>query len=247
MSDAQAERVYLELVGQHQSAILGFIWRRVGDRDLAEDLTQETFVKAWRALGRLELEEEAADRRRAWLYRIARNTVTDHLRRRARLRWLSLENVRLRSSSDPAGEATVKEPVQRALAALEDEQREVLLLFNHLGFSAAEVGEVLGISAVAARKRRQRAKAAFEAAWEALQEEEEERQHLQQGEAIGLRDRSRQDGLAVAADGGDPEGGAPEMDEREGAPEDRPAAREHRDRRPGARSDRPGHPDARMT
>jgi len=173
MSTARAERVYLELVRQHQSSILGFIWRRVGDRDMAEDLTQETFVKAWRALGRLELDEESADRRRAWLYRIARNTVTDHLRRRARLRWLSLESVRLRSPSDPAGEATVKEPVHQTLAKLDEDQREVLLLFNHHGFSAAEVGEVLGISAAAARKRRQRAKEAFVVAWEAEQEEEE--------------------------------------------------------------------------
>ncbi len=169
MSASRAERVYLELVRQHQAAILGFIWRRVGDHPLAEDLTQETFVKAWRALGRLELADDAADRRRAWLYRIARNTVTDHMRRRARLQWLSLDAVRERGGGDPSGSVAQREPVQRALAALDPDQREVLLLFGHIGMSAVEVGEVLGISEVAARKRRQRAKAAFEAHWNAIE------------------------------------------------------------------------------
>lgn len=168
-----AERVYLELVSEYQTAILNYIYRLVGDREMAEDLTQETYIKAYRALGRLELGEDAAARRRAWLYRIAHNAATDHLRRKARLRWLSLEGLRERGAPEPlpadgpdpepgpeAGLAE-REPVHRALAALNEAQRQVLLLFNHSGLSAAEVAEVLDISPAAARKRRQRASEAF--------------------------------------------------------------------------------------
>lgn len=163
---SRAERVYLELVSEYQSAILNYVYRLVGDADLAEDLTQETFVKAYRALGRLELGEDAVARRRAWLYQIARNTATDHLRRQQRLSWLSLDAVRNRGVGDPAPSVVSREPIRQALAALSDSQREVLMLFSQSGLKAKEVAGVLGISATAARKRRQRAREAFAEAYE---------------------------------------------------------------------------------
>lgn len=168
MTVSQAEQIYLGLVREYRSAILNYLWRMVGDADLAEDLTQDTFVKAWRALDRLELSDESEARRRAWLYRIAHNTVTDHLRRKARLSWLPLESVRGGGGGDPEPGVLAGQPVRRALASLAEDQRQVLLLFSHLGLSATEVGEVLGISAAAARKRRQRARRAFAESWRAI-------------------------------------------------------------------------------
>jgi RNA polymerase sigma-70 factor (ECF subfamily) len=165
---AAAERLYLRLVADYQSAILNYLYRLVGDVDVAEDLTQDTFVKAYRALDRLELDEAAEPRRRAWLYRIAQNSATDHLRRQARLRWLSLDSLRHQGGGDPGAEPPQRSQVRQVLAQLSHEQREVLLLFGYAGLDANEVGEVLGISPEAARKRRQRAREAFEAAWRRL-------------------------------------------------------------------------------
>lgn len=165
-----AEQVYLQLVASYQSAILNYLYRLVGDADVAEDLTQDTFVRAFRALDRLELEEEAEARRRGWLYRIAHNLATDYLRRQARLRWLPLDAVRHGGGLDPDERLAEREPVTRALAALSEEHRHVLLLFSHVGLSANEVAEVLGITPEAARKRRQRAREQFEAAYKALTE-----------------------------------------------------------------------------
>lgn len=163
-----AERVYLRLVADYQGAILNYLFRLVGDVDVAEDLTQETFIKAYRALERLELEEEAEPRRRAWLYRIAQNLATDHFRRASRLRWLPLEAVRRRGGGDPAPRLAEGAPVHQALSRLSAAQRDVLLLFAYAGLDANEVGEVLGIRPEAARKRRQRAREAFEAAYHEL-------------------------------------------------------------------------------
>jgi RNA polymerase sigma-70 factor (ECF subfamily) len=162
-----AERVYLEMVASYQTAILNFVYRIVGDIDVAEDLTQETYLKAFRAMGTLDLADEAAPLRRAWLYRIARNTANDHLRRRARLRWLSIDSLRLQSGDDPAADVGRREPISRALEALPTEHREVLLLFSQAGLNASEVAEVLGITPEAARKRRQRARDAFAVAYSA--------------------------------------------------------------------------------
>ncbi|MCB0215138.1 MAG: sigma-70 family RNA polymerase sigma factor, partial [Chloroflexi bacterium] len=163
-----AERVYLTLVAEHQTAILNYLYRLVGDADAAEDLTQETYVKAWRALERLELDEDAEARRRAWLYRIAHNAALDHLRRKTRFRWLGLDALR-GGSGDPAARSVPAAPVRQALDRLEAEQRQLLLLFNHEGLNAAEVAEVLGITPAAARKRRQRASEAFREIYTALE------------------------------------------------------------------------------
>ena len=190
-----AEQVYLCLVRDYQSAILNYIYRLVGDADVAEDLTQDTYIKAWRALERLELGSDAEPRRRAWLYRIAHNTATDHLRRRGRLKWLSLDGWRQIGreaaswagggtpgedvsaerlmTDDPTTPPTARDAVRQALGRLSAEQRQVLLLFSHIGLNAEEVAEVLGIQPAAARKRRQRAREAFEAAWSAVSAEVE--------------------------------------------------------------------------
>jgi len=193
-----AEQVYLRLVADYQSAILNYIYRLVGDPDVAEDLTQETYIKAWRALERLDLDVAAEPRRRAWLYRIAHNTATDHLRRRGRLKWLSLDAWRawgrseagagLRAhdaagrplegplahglvAEDPATRLAAGGELRQALASLTAEQRQVLWLFTQAGLNADEVAEVLGIQSAAARKRHQRAREAFQAAWDAVAEE----------------------------------------------------------------------------
>jgi RNA polymerase sigma-70 factor, ECF subfamily len=168
-----AERVYLDLVAAYQGAILNYLYRLVGERQLAEDLTQETYIRAFQALERLELAPEAEPRRRGFLYRIAHNVATDHLRRRARFQWLSLDAVLHVGRGDPAGDLAEREPVQRALAALPADARELLLLFTYEGMDAAEVAQVMGITPDAARKRRQRAKEQFEAAYRAAVGEDE--------------------------------------------------------------------------
>jgi RNA polymerase sigma-70 factor (ECF subfamily) len=198
-----AERVYLELVAEYQTAILNFIYRLVGDADLAEDLTQETYVKAYEALGRLELGPEAAARRRAWLYRIARNTATDHLRRRARLSWLPLDAVRQRGGGDPDRKVAAREPVRKALDALTDEQREVLLLFSHVGLSGREVADVLGVTPAAARKRRQRAREAFEVAYRRFADSGPDEEDRRAGAEAGPDDER-----GAGAGGGTATGGA---------------------------------------
>jgi RNA polymerase sigma-70 factor (ECF subfamily) len=177
VSDARgsaAERAYLELVREFQRPILNYLFRMVGDRELAEDLTQETYLRAYRALDRLELNEESTARRRAWLYRIAHNAATDHLRRKALVEWIPLDALRLRGrrrESDPASALAAADPVQRALARLSPEQREVLILFSHDGLDAEEVAEVLRIAPAAARKRRQRARDAFREVYEDVRRE----------------------------------------------------------------------------
>lgn len=72
------EEAYRELVRRYHRPVLELIYRMVGQRELAEDLTQETFVKAFHALGSRRPERKPS----AWILRIAKNTAIDYVRRR---------------------------------------------------------------------------------------------------------------------------------------------------------------------
>lgn len=129
-----------------------FALRLSDDPHVAEDLTQETFLRAWRHRGRLR-DPRAA---RVWLFRIAVNLWRDQVRRGRSpvARAGPLAETEAGRSQPPERLAAGKEDLGRALeamAALPPRQREVLYLCTCEGLAAAEAAEVLGISAAAAK------------------------------------------------------------------------------------------------
>ena len=129
-----------------------FALRLSADPHAAEDLTQETFLRAWRQRGRLR-DARAA---RVWLFRIAANLWRDRLRRgrSAVARAAPLEGSEPGPAPPPERLAAGREELGlalEALAALPPRQREVLYLSACEGLAPSEVGEVLGISADAAK------------------------------------------------------------------------------------------------
>src|SRR5678815_628129 len=80
------ERAYRELIRRYERPIFSLVYRMVRDRELSEDLSQETFVKALNALDSYRPEFKFS----SWIFKIANNTAIDHLRRRE-LDTLSLE------------------------------------------------------------------------------------------------------------------------------------------------------------
>lgn len=155
---AELEALYASLVRDHHRAIYRYVHRLLGDAFLAEDITQEAFLRAYRGLPRLPRDAN----HRAWLFRIASNAATDELRRRARrpseLFGLSPT---LRASSVTEDARLGRVDIDSALQTVAPHHREVLLLFEFSELSAPEVAQVLGIRPAAARKRRQRAREAL--------------------------------------------------------------------------------------
>ncbi|MDQ1712587.1 MAG: hypothetical protein QOE45_2037 [Frankiaceae bacterium] len=132
---------FTEVVRAHGDAVYGFVLRRVGGaRALAEDLTQEVFLRAWR--GRRTFREETS--MRGWLCAIAANAVRDHARAQRR-----------RPAEAPAPEffdvpdlgadtaSTALADLRTALAALPARQREMFLLRERDGLSYADIAAVL--------------------------------------------------------------------------------------------------------
>jgi RNA polymerase sigma-70 factor, ECF subfamily len=137
------------LVERYHASLLGYLYRLVGgDRALAEDLTQETFM---RLLGRSHY--QSGRRFRPWLYAIATNLARDHAKAAATRRHAAIapedELLTLRDDAPGPEERTlVAEDAARvalAVSALMSDHREVILLRFYHGLSLAEIAEALAI------------------------------------------------------------------------------------------------------
>jgi RNA polymerase sigma-70 factor (ECF subfamily) len=149
----------------YRQPVLAYLTRLVSDRETAEDLCQETFIKAMRGwMGR-----DPAASERAWLYRIATNTAYDHLRRRRRIRFQTLE---AGEGLEPAQVASVEsqvaeqEPIRSALAQLPEIYRLPLVLHTCEGRSTQEIAARLGVSNSAVKTRLFRARERFRAVYQ---------------------------------------------------------------------------------
>lgn len=134
-----------QLVRSYQAPVWRFLGQLVGDNDLAEDLTQETFVRAYRRLGDFRFEAKFS----TWLFRIARNIGIDALRQRGRQAAL----VSRLTPGAPGASPELHSEVTAAVLTLSPKLREALLLVEVVGLSCAEAAVVLEIPAGTVKSR----------------------------------------------------------------------------------------------
>jgi RNA polymerase sigma-70 factor (ECF subfamily) len=139
-----------ELFAKHHNEIYAYLLRMLRDGELAADLTQDAFVKAYRNYDTLEKPENA----RAWLYQIAHRVALDELRRRKIIRFLPWTGES--RGAAPSAEHLVMElhlsaDLQRALERIPERQRAALLLAELHDLTGLELAAALGVSHVAAR------------------------------------------------------------------------------------------------
>jgi RNA polymerase sigma-70 factor (ECF subfamily) len=151
------------IVQRYQSQVLNLSARIIGDRGRAEDVTQETFISAYQAIGRFR-----GGSLPAWLMRIAANASRDSLRGSRRRPEQSLdESLESQSfqpvSAEPSPEehaerSELNKELQKAILALSDNQRAVLVLIDVQGFSYEETTESVGASIGTVKSRLNRAR-----------------------------------------------------------------------------------------
>lgn len=132
------------LYDQHHQALFRYLWSRVGERQTAEELTGDVFMRMLAALPRYR---PSVVPFRAWLYRIAHNLLVDHYRKEGGQVTLPLQAVEdLNGASDPASlieQQLTLERLHQALAAIDDPQRTVVALRFLSGLSLEETAAVL--------------------------------------------------------------------------------------------------------
>jgi RNA polymerase sigma-70 factor (ECF subfamily) len=153
-----SEAAYRELVRRYQRPVFSLIYRMVRDRELAEDLTQETFVKVLNAIDRYRPEYKFS----SWIFKIANNASIDHLRRRE-LDTLSLDGGpdamtpdRVQATSLQLGDGAESQleelearelgtQIERAIGALRPEYRSCIIMRHVEGRAYDEIADVLDL------------------------------------------------------------------------------------------------------
>jgi RNA polymerase sigma-70 factor (ECF subfamily) len=138
-----------ELYRDHLTAVYRFIYSKVGNREEAEDLTSQVFVKAVRNLD----EARSAESVLSWLFRVARTTIADHWRRVYRLRVDSLDDLLdagwqgpTTGGAEPVLDVRPEQRVQRLLQQLPPRYREVLTYRFLQGASVRETAQRMQLS-----------------------------------------------------------------------------------------------------
>ena len=162
------EQAFRRLVEPYRHALEVHCYRMLGSAQDAEDLAQETLLRAWRALERFEPRAQF----QTWLYRIATNACLDELERRPR-RPAPVDPFPDRPSDDsasptydPAARYAIREGMElallRAIQELPGRQRAVLILRDVLGWTAPEVAELLESTVASVNSALQRARGTIE-------------------------------------------------------------------------------------
>jgi RNA polymerase sigma-70 factor, ECF subfamily len=152
----EGEEAFCRMYNEHRDGLYAYLLSLTDNREDALDLLQETFTRAWRRLS--DLVSESGERRRYWLYAVARNAAIDRYRRRA---------ASPRTTLFAADELCAREPgpgevvdavdqlsaVGRAVAELPAALRDPLVMSTVGGLSSAEISEALGIPSGTVRYR----------------------------------------------------------------------------------------------
>jgi RNA polymerase sigma-70 factor (ECF subfamily) len=149
------QAAFTELVRAHQNEVYTLAVRMVADRDLAHDVAQEAFVRAWRAIGRFRGDAKFS----TWMHRITVNTAFTHRDRRRRQRAEPLDGASREPESTMLSperggvSAAIRGPLKDALEALPESLRVVVVLKDVYEWSHQEIAEHLDISVTAAKVR----------------------------------------------------------------------------------------------
>jgi RNA polymerase sigma factor (sigma-70 family) len=145
--EATRHRGFELLVRQYRSRLQHFVFRMVNDRDAAEDVLQDSFVKIWQHLP----DFRGTSALFSWMYRIVHNQCLDHLRRTNRRAHVGTEHLPGNVAGLPDGSAhlspeQITSMLQSALMRLPDKQRAVFTMRYFDEMSYAEMSRITGTS-----------------------------------------------------------------------------------------------------
>jgi RNA polymerase sigma-70 factor (ECF subfamily) len=141
------------LIKRHQSKIYGFIYSKVTDRDIADDIFQDTFIKVIKTLKSNSYNEEG--KFLPWVMRISHNLIVDHFRRNKKMPMyreteeFSIFSIMTDNSPNVENRIIteqVENDLQRIIEQLPDDQREVLQMRIYQDLSFKEIADLTGVS-----------------------------------------------------------------------------------------------------
>ncbi len=150
---AGEENALATLIGRHQSKIYGFIYSKVSDRDISDDIFQDTFIKVIKTLKSNSYNEEG--KFLPWVMRIAHNLIVDHFRRNKKMPMFreteEFSIFSIMSDNVPNIESQiitnqVENDLKKLIDELPPDQKEVLVMRMYQDLSFKEISELTGVS-----------------------------------------------------------------------------------------------------
>lgn len=141
------------LINRHQSKLYGFIYSKVGDRDLTDDIFQDTFIKVIKTLKSNSYNEEG--KFLPWVMRISHNLIIDHFRRNKKMPMFreteefsifSIMSDQSLTIENQIITEQVEQDLKRIIEELPADQREVVLMRMYQDLSFKEIAELTGVS-----------------------------------------------------------------------------------------------------
>ena len=166
------ERAFGELVGRYDVRLVNFVYRTVGDRERAQDLVQETFVRVYRHLHRFDQSKKFS----TWIYTIASNLAKNELRNRSRNPLVLFQTIKKNWEADHRPlewedtqfkpddlfrKRFLKEKVEEAVAQLPEHHRIVFVLRELEGKTYEEIAEIADCNLGTVKSRLNRARNNF--------------------------------------------------------------------------------------
>jgi RNA polymerase sigma-70 factor, ECF subfamily len=145
-------QAYALLVDEYKSPIYNLAYRMTGNLEDADDLTQETFIRAYQYLWRYDTSKKFF----TWLYTLALNLIRNHLRKKNKYNRSSeelSENLLADKNPSPETELIETQEISVYLLRLEDESRALLIMKFHQGLSFEEIAQITGKSLSAVKMR----------------------------------------------------------------------------------------------
>lgn len=150
--ERELDDLITNLFNLYSVPICAYIYALVKDWQLAQELTQETYLRLCRTRERLP----EIDNQRAWIYRIARNLTLNEIKRRRRFAWLpwrSTDETIQFSWIEITHQVDSRADIEETLRLLPEHYRSPLILYSSHGLSVKEIAEALELSESAARRR----------------------------------------------------------------------------------------------
>jgi len=166
------KRAFTELANRYHVRLMNFIYRTIGDRDRAEDLVQETFIRVYRHLHRFDQTKKFS----TWVYTIAGNLAKNELRNRSRNPLVLFQTIKKNWDADHRPlewedntyrpddlyrKRHLKEMVEKAVAQLPEHHRMVFILREMEGKTYEEISDITGVNLGTVKSRLNRARNNF--------------------------------------------------------------------------------------
>ncbi len=147
-------KAFEQLYRANAAKVHGLCLRLCGHRELAEDLTQESFIRAWQKIESFRGDSAFG----SWLYRLTSNVVIGHLRSQSKWKMVSFDSNLHEAELGIAQLDTSRGDIEKKLAGLPEQARVVIILHEYLGYQHNEIAELTGMAVGTSKSHLHRAK-----------------------------------------------------------------------------------------